>query len=98
MATSPIFHKRIYIIKQIQRYIHKQEMHFLKDKVLIAEELGLKGKQWNLTKFFSVRLRNKRGDKDQLSAKVEDYEQKCYYLLKINSFLYNNLKFSLAWI
>jgi hypothetical protein len=65
-------------------------MHFLKGKVLIAGVLDLKGEQWSLMKFFSVRLRNKRGDKDQLSAKVEDYEQKCYYLLKINSFLCNN--------
>ena len=72
MATSQIAPKRIYIIKQIQRYLPNQEIYFLKDKVLIAEVLGLKKELWNLMKFFSVRLRNKKGDKDQLNVKVED--------------------------
>ena len=98
MAISQIVLKRIYITKRIQRYIHKREMHLLKDKVLIAEELGLKGERWNLMKFFFVRSRNKKGGKDQPNVKAEDYELKCYYLQKINSFLCNNLKFSLAWI
>jgi hypothetical protein len=72
MATSQIAPKRIYIIKQIQRYLPNQGIYFLKDKVLIAEVLGLKKELWNLMKFFSVRLRNKKGDKDQLNVKVED--------------------------
>ena len=90
MAISQIVPKRIYITKQIQRYILRQGMHFLKGKVLIAEVLDLKGEQWSLMKFFSVRLRNKKEGKDQLNVKAEDYELKCYYLLKINSFLCNN--------
>lgn len=72
MATSQIVPKRIYIIKQIQRYLPNQEIYFLKDKVLIAEVLGLKKELWNLMKFFSVRLRNKKGDKDRLNVKVGD--------------------------
>lgn len=72
MATSQIVPRRIYIIKQIQRYIRKQEMHFLKDRVLIAEVLGLKRKGWNLMKFFSVRLRKQKGGKDQPNVKAED--------------------------
>ena len=72
MATSQIVPKRIYIIKQIQRYLPNQEIYFLKDKVLIAEVLGLKKELWNQMKFFSVILRNKKGDKDRLNVKVED--------------------------
>lgn len=72
MATSQIVPKRIYIIKQIQRYLPNQEIYFLKDKVLIAEVLGLKKELWNLMKFFSVRLKNKKGDKDRLNVKVGD--------------------------
>lgn len=72
MVISQIVPKRIYIIKQIQRYLPNQEIYFLKDKVLIAEVLGLKKELWNLMKFFSVRLRNKKGDKDRLNVKVGD--------------------------
>ena len=73
-------------------------MHFLKDKALTVEVLDLKSKPWNLMKFFHVKLRNKKGDKDQLNEKAEEYEPKCYYLLKINSFHCNNSKFLLVLI
>jgi hypothetical protein len=71
MVISQTVLKRIYIIKQIQRYLLNQEIYFLKDKALIAEVLVLKKELWGLMKFFSVRLRNKREDKDQLNVKVE---------------------------
>jgi hypothetical protein len=71
MVISQTVLKRIYIIKQIQRYLLNQEIYFLKDKALIAEVLVLKKELWSLMKFFSVRLRNKKEDKDQLNVKVE---------------------------
>ena len=47
-------------------------MYFLKDKVLIAEGQDLKIRLWNLTKFFHVKLRNKKGEKDQQKEKIKD--------------------------
>lgn len=71
MATSQIVPKRINIIKQIRRCLLNQEIYFLRDKVLIAEVPDLKKELWNLMKFFSVRLKNKKEDKDLLNVKVE---------------------------
>ena len=64
-------------------------MHLLKDKVLIAEELGLKGERWNLMKFFFVRSRNKKGGKDggvkKPSLKKIVFEKNMYPEFKMNN-------------